>query len=149
MFFALYAGFVKLCQLLGGGTGFWRLAGAFAFSLVPIALAYQTAHYFTLLLTDGQNVFYLISDPLGWGWNLFGTAGYRPNAGIVGAAFVWYSQVALIGAGHVIAVFLVHTVALREASSPKLVVRSQIPMVVLMVLYTVTSLWILSQPVVE
>lgn len=149
VFFTLYAGFVKLCQLLGGGAGFWRLAGAFAFSLVPIALAYQAAHYFTLLLTDGQNIIYLVSDPFGWGWNLFGTSGYEPNPSIVGAAFVWYSQVALIVAGHVIAVFLAHTVALREASSPKLVIRSQIPMVVLMVLYTVTSLWILSQPLVE
>ena len=149
LFFGLYAGFVMLCQILGGGTSFWRLAGAFVYSLVPIAFVYQAAHYFTLLLTDGQNVFYLISDPFGWGWNLFGTVGYEPNPAVVGAAFVWYSQVALIVAGHVIAVYLAHAVALREASSPKLALRSQLPMVALMVLYTVTSLWILSQPVVE
>ncbi len=149
LFFALYAGFVKLCQALGGGTGFWKLAGSFAYSLVPIAFAYQAAHYFTLLLTDGQNIFYLASDPFRWGWNLFGTGGYEPNAAIVGAAFVWYSQVALIVAGHVIAVYLAHAVALRSAPNTKLALRSQIPMVALMVLYTVTSLWILSQPVVE
>ena len=50
----------------------------------------------------------LVSDPLGWGWNLFGTADLEPRYGIVGAGFVWYSQVALIVAGHVIAVYL-HT----------------------------------------
>jgi len=149
LFFALYAGFVKLCQILGDGTDFWRLAGAFAYSLVPIALAYQAAHYYTLLLTEGQNIIYLISDPFGWGWNLFGTSGYDPNAGIVGAAFVWYSQVALIVGGHVVAVYLAHAIALRTARSPKLALRSQLPMVALMVLYTVTSLWILSQPIVE
>jgi hypothetical protein len=149
LFFALYAGFVKLCQILGGGTDFWRLAGAFAYSLVPIALAYQAAHYYTLLLTEGQNIIYLISDPFGWGWNLFGASGYEPNVGIVGAAFVWYSQVALIVGGHVVAVYLAHAIALRTARSPKLALRSQLPMVALMVLYTVTSLWILSQPIVE
>jgi len=149
LFFTLYAGFVKLCQILGGGTDFWRLAGAFAYSLVPIALAYQAAHYYTLLLTEGQNVFYLISDPFGWGWDLFGTSGYEPNAGIVGAALVWYSQVALIVGGHVVAVYLAHAIALRTARSPKLALRSQLPMVALMVLYTVTSLWVLSQPIVE
>lgn len=149
LFFALYVGFVKLCQALGGGVGFWRLAGAFAYSLVPIALAYQAAHYFTLLLTEGQNVFALVSDPFGWGWDLFGTAGYEPDFGVVGAASVWYTQVALIVAGHVVAVYLAHAVALHSAKSQRIALRSQVPMVALMVLYTVSSLWILSQPVVE
>ena len=149
LFFALYAGFVKLCQALGGGAGFGRLAGAFAYTLVPIALAYQAAHYSTLLITEGQNLFALLSDPFGWGWDLFGTAGYEVNVNVLGAAVVWYSQVALIVAGHVVAVYLAHLVALREAAGPKLALRGQIPMVALMVLYTVTSLWILSLPVVE
>ncbi len=149
LFFGVYAGFVKLSQLLGGGMDFWRLAGTFAYSLVPIALAYQVAHYFTLLLTEGQNIIALVSDPFGWGWDLFGTAGYEVNFGVVGAASVWYSQVALIVAEHVVAVYLAHVIALRWAKSPKLALRSQVPMVALMVLYTVSSLWILSQPVVE
>ncbi|CAA9488050.1 MAG: Serine phosphatase RsbU, regulator of sigma subunit [uncultured Rubrobacteraceae bacterium] len=148
LFLGLYAGFVKLCQAMGGG-GFRGLAGAFAYSLVPIALAYQAAHYFTLLITEGQNLFALVSDPFGWGWDLFGTAGYEVDVNVVGAASVWYSQVALIVAGHVVAVYLAHAVALREVADPRLALRGQIPMVALMVLYTVASLWILSQPVVE
>lgn len=149
LFFGLYAGFVKLCQMMGGGADFRRLAGAFAYTLVPIALAYQAAHYYTLLITEGQNLFTLASDPFGWGWDLFGTGGYEVNVNVVGAAFVWYSQVGLIVAGHVVAVYLAHAVALREAPGPRLALRGQLPMVALMVLYTVTSLWVLSQPVVE
>ena len=149
LFFGLYAGFVKLCQAMGGGADFKRLAGAFAYTLVPIALAYQAAHYYTLLLTEGQNLFALASDPFGWGWDLFGTGGYEVDVNVFGAAFVWYSQVGLIVAGHVVAVYLAHAVALREAPGPKLALRGQLPMVALMVLYTVTSLWVLSQPVVE
>lgn len=149
VFFGLYAGFVKVCQVMGGGAYFRRLAGAFAYTLVPIALAYQAAHYYTLLILEGQNLFALASDPFGWGWNLFGTGGYEVDVNVVGAALVWYSQVGLIVAGHVVAVYLAHAVALREAQSPKLALRSQLPMVALMVLYTVTSLWVLSQPVVE
>ena len=149
LFFGLYAGFAGLCRAMGGGAGFRRLAGAFAYSLVPIALAYQAAHYCTLLITEGQNLYALASDPFGWGWDLLGTGGYEVNVNVVGAALVWYLQVALIVAGHVVAVYLAHAVALREAPSPKLALRGQLPMVALMVLYTVTSLWILSQPVVE
>ncbi|MDQ3795800.1 MAG: hypothetical protein M3316_09085 [Actinomycetota bacterium] len=65
------------------------------------------------------------------------------------AAFVWYSQVALIVAGHVIDVYLAHLISLRFFEDSKRALRSQSPMLVLMSLYTVLSLWILSQPIVE
>jgi hypothetical protein len=64
----------------------------------------------------------------------------------VDTAFVWYSQVALILAGHIVAVYLAHEAALRLLGNPTLAARSQYPMMALMVLYTVLSLWILSQP---
>jgi hypothetical protein len=149
-FLAIYLVFVKLCQLFGGGYGSFRqLAGAYVYSLLPIAIAYQVAHYFTYLLIQGQAVIQHLSDPFGWGWDLLGTVDYEINAGLIGASSVWKLQLALIVAGHVIAVYLAHVVALRSLRNPKLAMRSQYPMVVLMIFYTVFSLWILSQPVVE
>ncbi len=149
LFLGIYLGFVELSRILGGGVGFGRLAAAYAFSLVPIAIAYQMAHYYTYLLIQGQMMISLVSDPLGWGWNLLGTADFEPRYGIVGAGFVWYSQVALIVAGHVIAVYLAHSISLRLLRDPVRAFRGQLPMLVLMVLYTMTSLWILAQPIVE
>jgi hypothetical protein len=149
LFFGIYLGFVEVSRILGGKGGFWRFAAAYAFSLVPIAIAYQVAHYYTYLLVQGQMIVSLVSDPLGWGWNLFGTADFEPHYGIVGAGFVWYSQVALIVAGHVIAVYLAHSISLRLLHDPGRALRSQLPMLALMVLYTMTSLWILAQPIVE
>jgi hypothetical protein len=151
LFFGIYLGFVELSRIFGGGgeAGFRQFAAAYAFSLVPIAIAYQMAHYYTYLLIQGQMIVSLVSDPLGWGWNLFGTAGFDPRYGIVGASFVWYSQVALIVVGHVIAVYLAHSISLRLLRDPGRAFRSQLPMLVLMVLYTITSLWILAQPIVE
>jgi hypothetical protein len=66
----------------------------------------------------------------------------------VGAAFVWYSQVALIVAGHVVAVYLAHLVALRLFGDSRRALWSQLPMLTLMILYTILSLWIISQPIV-
>jgi hypothetical protein len=151
MFFGIYLGFVELSRIFGGGgeAGFRQFAAAYAFSLVPIAIAYQMAHYYTYLLIQGQMIISLISDPFGWGWNVFGTAGFDPRYGIVGASFVWYSQVALIVVGHVIAVYLAHAISLRLLRDPGRAFRSQLPMLVLMVLYTITSLWILAQPIVK
>jgi hypothetical protein len=149
LFLAAYLGFVKLAQVLSGGAAsVWRIAAAYAYTLVPIALAYEAAHYYTLLIIQGQAIVALISDPLGRGWNLFGTAGYEVNVGVVSADFVWYSQVALIVVGHVIAVYLAHGIALRLLQDRRQAVRSQYPMLALMVLYTVLALWIIHKQVV-
>jgi hypothetical protein len=56
---------------------------AMVWSLVPIAVAYHLAHYVSLLLTTGQFIIPLASDPFGWGWNLFGTRGHAVDLGIV------------------------------------------------------------------
>ena len=125
-----------------------ELALKFSLTLVPIAVAYNIAHYFTLLLIQGQSVFKLISDPFGLGWNLFHTNGYTINAGVINAATVWYIQVTLIIVGHIAAVYLAHVEALKLFPSKRKVLLSQYPMLVLMVIYTMASLWIIAQPII-
>ena len=115
------------------------LAGRFALSLVPIAFVYHFAHYFTLLLIQGQAVIALVSDPFGLGWNLFGTAARLPDAGVIGARTVWNLQVTAILAGHIASVYLAHRVALDLFSSGRDATRSQLPMLVLMVASTRVS----------
>jgi hypothetical protein len=150
LFLGIYLGFVELSRVLGGGgMSLGDFAAAYAFSLLPIAIAYQVAHFYTYLLIQGQMIVSLVSDPFGWGWDLFGTADFEPRYGIVGAGFVWYSQVALIVGGHVIAVYLAHSTSLRLLRDPGRALWSQLPMLVLMVLYTISSLWILAQPIVK
>jgi len=150
LFGLVYLGFARWMAWMGDdelSTG--AVARLFVLSLVPIAIAYHLAHYFTYLLIQGQLLIRLASDPLGLGWDLFGTARYRPDIGIVGARAVWYTAVAAIVAGHVIAVYVAHAVALREYRDRRAALRSQLPMLVLMVGYTVVSLWIIAQPIVE
>jgi hypothetical protein len=122
---------------------------AFVLTLVPIAIAYLIAHYLSYFLIQGQLLIRLASDPFGFGWNIFGTAHFRPDIGIVGARFVWYTSLLAIVIGHVAAVSLAHIIALRSFDDPRLAIRSQIPMLVLMVAYTMMSLWIIAQPIVE
>jgi hypothetical protein len=124
------------------------VARAFVLSLVPIAVAYHLSHYFSLLLTAGQFVIPLASDPFGFGWDLFGTAGYKVDLGIVSPYIFWYSAVTIIVIGHVVAVMLSHVTALRVFRTRRAALLSQVPMIVLMVAYTTLSLWILAQPIV-
>jgi hypothetical protein len=122
---------------------------AFVLTLVPIAIAYLVAHYLGYFLIQGQLLIRLVSDPFGFGWNILGTARFRPDIGIVGARFVWYSSLIAIVLGHVAAVSLAHVVALRRFNDHRLAIRSQVPMLVLMIAYTMLSLWIIAQPIVE
>jgi hypothetical protein len=126
-----------------------EVARLFVLSLIPIALAYHLAHYLSFLLIVGQYMIPLSSDPFGFGWDLFGTKIYFPDIGIVNAKFVWITSVIAVVTGHIIAVWLAHVVALRRFGESGAALRSQIPMLFLMVGYTMLSLWILAQPVVE
>ncbi len=118
-------------------------------SLVPIAIADHLAHYFLFLLQTGQLIIPLVSNPFGLGWDLFGTAAYQTTIGIMNARSGWYLALIAIVPGHIFAVYVAHVMALRLYGTSGAALWSQVPMVVLMVGYTVTSLWILSQPVVR
>jgi hypothetical protein len=121
-----------------------ELTRAFAHTLVPIAFAYVLAHYFSLLLWQGQALGYLASDPLGDGSNLFGTAGYQIDYQVISYAAIWYVQVAALIAGHVGGLALAHDRALVMYEEPEEAVRSQYWMLAVMVAFTSFGLWLLS-----
>jgi hypothetical protein len=124
-----------------------EVMGLFVLSLVPIALAYHIAHYLYWLATNIQYVIPAASDPFAWGWNLFGTRDYMPNRTAVSLAVIWHTAVAAIVVGHVIGVWVAHRVALMTFHTRRAAFASQIPMLVLMVAYTMSSLWMLAQPI--
>ena len=124
----------------------FELALRFTYSLIPIAIVYNFAHYFGLLFTDAQYLIPIASDPFGLGWNVFGTAQFVPNIGLVGAKTIWYIQLSAIVIGHIVAAYIAHRIAQAEFKTRKAVLLGQIPMMILMVFYTAFGLWILSAP---
>ena len=121
-----------------------ELAGAFAHSLIPIALAYVIAHYVGLLAYQGQAIGYLVSDPLGDGSALFGTANRAIDYSWVSATGIWYVQVVTLVVGHAIGLALAHDRALVLYGSGQHSVRSQYWMLAVMVGFTCLALWLLS-----
>jgi hypothetical protein len=133
---------VEAARLAGGARR--SLAPEFVNSLIPIALAYAVAHYFSLFVLQGQEAKRLFSDPLGRGWDLFGTADARPNLTVLQPNTIWYVQVAALVIGHVLALALAHERAIVLFRSTGQALRTQYAMLVLMVAYTVGGLWLLS-----
>ena len=147
LYWVVYLVFLALAKLAARSRlSLHELSLRFAFSLLPIALVYNITHYYTLVLTQGVKIVSLISDPFGYGWNLFGTAGKLGAPILPGMSLVWHSQVGLILFGHICSVWLAHREALRSFPGRWQAVASQLPMLVLMVVFTTFGLWILSQP---
>jgi hypothetical protein len=142
-----------------------ELARRFAHTLVPIALAYVVAHYFTFMIYSGQALGYLVSDPLGNGANIFGTAHASIDYGLISASQAWYFQVAALLAGHVAGLILAHDRAVSmfrhqwDAGGARVgpggvlvlesrasdAIRSQYWMLGVMVAFTSLGLWLLSE----
>lgn len=148
-FFAAYWLSCQITALLTGRRTAGALVRAFAHTLVPIAIAYNIAHYFSTLLVQGQHLIPLLSDPLGFQWDLIGTAAYQPDIGIIDARVTWYLAIGAIVTGHVIAIWLAHRIALREFGAPRNAVIASIPLTLLMLIYTAVSLSVIAEPMVK
>jgi hypothetical protein len=122
-----------------------NLAQDFVDSLIPITLVYVIAHYFSLLIYQGEVGFRLLSDPWGRGWDLFGTHGFQPNFTFLTPHTIWYVQVAALVTGHIAGLGVAHDRAVGLFRTPRMALWTQYPVLVLMVLYTVGGLWVLSQ----
>jgi hypothetical protein len=127
---------------LGAGRAPLETAAEFAHSIVPIVAGYFIAHYWSLLVIVGQQAVIQLSDPLGTGANWLGTGGRTANLTLAGATTTAVIQVCAVVAGHVVGVVLAHDRAV--ALLPRRhAVLGQIPLLVLMVGYTVMGLLLL------
>jgi hypothetical protein len=126
-------------------SGQWSLVPEFLLSLIPIAFVYEVAHYFSLVLTQGQFLAPLLSDPFGRGWDILGTATVVPNLTLVSPNTIWYVQVGALVAGHVAGLAVAHDRAISIFARRSESLRSQYALLGLMVLYTIAGLWLLSQ----
>jgi hypothetical protein len=157
-----YAFVVGLLMCVAAVTAIWALGVAgmprgglrlsrvelgrrFAHTLIPIAVAYLIAHYFSLLAYNGQDLWRLASDPLGDGSDLFGGAGSTIDYSILTATAIWYVQAGALVVGHVAALVLAHDRALAIYGSPRAATRSQVIMLAVMVCFTLLGLWVLSE----
>jgi len=148
-FFLVFVAFMEAVVFFGRRTVDMKATvTAFALTLVPIALVYNAAHNYSYMVVYSQYAIPLLNDPLQKGWHLLPlVAGFKPSFALAQAATVWYAQIVLIVVGHVVAVLLSHLRAGSVFQSAQNALFSQYPMLLLMVMYTFTSLWILAQPI--
>jgi hypothetical protein len=146
-FLCLYLLACSLCAwFIGKQKLHVEFGSQLAYTLIPIAAAYNIAHNFSNLVIQGQTFLQLLSDPLGRQWDLFGTAKLYPNIGIIDAKVTWFVAVFAIVIGHVISIWLSHRVALRYGQPPVRTALATLPLTLLMIFYTAVSLLVIAEP---
>lgn len=115
----------------------------FAPTLIPIAIGYTIAHYFSFALFQGQQGLLLATDPLALGWDLFGLSGSTVNYTLLSSIQISIVQITAIVVGHVLAVVAAHDLAVRRLR-PRLAVRGQYPLMAVMVAYTAGGIALLA-----
>lgn len=126
-------------RLAAGGR---RLPSLFAHSVLPIAIGYMVAHYYSLAVTEGQRTIILAADPLGSGTNLLGLSPTDVNTTLVTPTGVVTLQVLAVLTGHIAGAVAAHDRAVR-LFPPRLARRGQLPLLLLMVGYTYLGLTLL------
>ena len=123
----------------------------FVASIIPIAFGYHFAHYLPSFLVDAQYAYKALSDPMAQGWNLLGGRDFHVTASFLthhsSVEAIWYAQVSAIVAAHVVAVVVLHALAGEVAGGRRAQILSQVPLTLLMIVYTLFGLWLLSTPV--
>jgi len=140
---ALFGGLYALAVLLAGrlgGRGF--MPAEFAPTIVPIAFGYLLAHYYSFFILAGQSTVQQLADPLGTGADFFGLGDRGVSFAFVSPTFVSTFQVTVVVIGHVMGVVLAHDRAVALFPRRAAVV-GQLPLLALMVAYTVAGLLLL------
>lgn len=126
-----------------GDTRRSALPGLLVHSLVPIVVGYMTAHYLSYFVEQGQSTVIQLSDPMVNGANLLGTANWSVNYWLSGhPSFLADAKVLAIVAGHITGAIAAHDRALRLLPRQHQV-TGQLGMLVVMVFYTSTGLYLL------
>lgn len=120
-------------------VGLFTLARRFAWSLIPIGIAYVLAHNMPLLISGGPILIDQIGEQVGL--DLIGSFIPSPQ-------LVWFLEIALIVGGHVLGVLIAHAIAIRLTESNRDAMKAHAPLTLLMSFYTVSTLWLLSLPLV-
>lgn len=136
--------FSGAAALSGRGSGLRpaEVGAQYAHSIVPIVMGYVVAHYWSLLVLVGQQTVIQLSDPLGNGSDWLGTGGRGVDPTLADPTLVAVLQVVSVVTGHVLGVILAHDRAVRILPARRAVV-GQVPLLVLMVAYTVGGLSLL------
>jgi hypothetical protein len=110
------------------------------YAIIPLGLAGWIAFTVAFALVDISYAIPLLSDPMGWGWDLFGTAGY--GWVMYAPHLIPYLQTPILLGGLAISIYVAYRIAAHHTSDRKLLRRGLMPVFIYLSLITATFFWL-------
>lgn len=138
----IYGIFAGLAKLLAGAkeVNFKTVFIRFSYILVPMGLLAWIAFSLSLIMVNGSYIISVISDPFGWGWDLFGTANFPWTP--LYPRLVPYLQVLFLLGGMAFSIFKGYEVAEEIFKHRGQALRAMLPITAFLVLITGALIWL-------
>src|SRR3972149_5048130 len=111
---------------------------------LPLAIAMHLAHNFFHMFVEGAAVIPALSDPFGFGWNLFGTAGISFT--VLPTTVVPTFQVIAVGLGLAASVYCLYRLTINMFKVRRQALRAMAPMMVFLLGLGAFYMWLLTIP---
>ncbi len=141
----IYSIVIGISKLLSLKMSFKDLFTGYAYSIIPLGLMMHLSHNIRHLLEEGTGIIPVLSDPFGFGWNLFGTSGYMP-APLLGSDYILLIQWLLMLVGLGFSVSVGKNISRRMFRGND---SAYIPVLIFVFMVFVFNLWVLGQPIMH
>lgn len=140
IFPVIFLGFVKWAKSLGGNKDIVlkQLFVSYSYCLVPLGLLAWIAFSVPLIMVNGSYIISVISDPMGRGWNLFGTTDFHWKPFL--PQWIAYIQVPLLLTGLFYSIKSEYEISKDFFSENSQRIRSLIPICILLGIITIIFL---------
>jgi len=109
-----------------------------SYALLPMGLSMWVAFSFSFVFVNGSYAISVLSDPFGWGWNLFGTRSFPWTPVLV--ELVPYLQVTTLIAGLVFSIYVAYRIGRQHGADESQAIRGLIPIAAFLAVATVAFL---------
>lgn len=132
--FALFTTISKLSVGWNKSPPFKKMFINYSYLLVPLSLSAWIAFALYILLVNGSYLLPVLSDPFGWGWNLFGTKNLPWTP--IGTPYLPYIQSTIFILGLAWTVNVIKNISKRMFENKKDSIKAALPYAILAILYT-------------
>ena len=141
----IYSIVIAVSKLLNRKTSFKDIFTGYVYSIIPLGLLMHLSHNLRHLLEEGAGIIPVLSDPFGFGWDLFGTSGYMP-APVLNNNNILLIQWLLMFIGFGFSISIGKKISRRMFRENDSV---YFPILVFVLFFFVLNLWIFGQPIMH
>ncbi|MDO8726830.1 MAG: 4Fe-4S binding protein [Candidatus Methanoperedens sp.] len=141
----IYSIAIGISKLLYLKLSFKDLFKGYAYSVIPLGLMMHLSHNIRHLLEEGTGIIPVLSDPFGFGWDIFGISGYMP-APLLGSNNILLVQWLLMFIGLGFSVSVGKNISRRMFRGND---SAYIPVLIFVLIFFVFNLWVLGQPIMH